>query len=463
MDFKDLNTTVDVAFRYGPFAFGIILVLIAAKQTRNATPSKLIWGYFGAGVGFMIISVIWWLGQPGIHVYEGTFHNLTPYERLSSDDLTFFYREELKTVADDEEQLHNVRFAFVKRGPLSPGETFRVEYRKKGGGKRQVFAVPLAAGISPSFAIVWDEKLGQSRLESLAMKSAFNLRLPFERQVFAAEGTPTSAPLIDGARQPSPRLPPNVPGVPATALKARAARPSSATAKPGASSGSPGINSGLRPEAAVQVAILQDPRSEVGSKIAALDDLAQYEDGGVRVLLGSVTDSGPVAATLLDLGRHSDAELASKARALLSRRNLVADVASALQSKDVRAQQSARLVLASMDPAQASAVLNKIPAAQRPPVPAERADQPLPTGTRQGDRYYVKATWDPASGSIVDCLTQYFNDLLVARRSMDDERKLMRNRRTRLVYGYSREQATDVASHVRSCGATASFVVPWQS
>src|SRR6185436_3592832 len=155
---------------------------------------------------------------------------------------------------------------------------------------------------------------------------------------------------------------------------------------------------------------------------------------------------------------------AYKARTLLARRNLVADVASGLQSADLRTRESSRLVLASMDRAQTNAVLNKLPPAERQKLGSGgEEEQPVPTGSRQGDRYYVKAEWDPGSARTVDCLTRYFNELLVARRTLETERKVMRGRRERLVYGYSRGQAVSVAHAVRACGAVASYVIPWKS
>jgi hypothetical protein len=116
-----------------------------------------------------------------------------------------------------------------------------------------------------------------------------------------------------------------------------------------------------------------------------------------------------------------------------------------------------------MDPSAAAQVLQAIPPAQRGRVDPPATDQPVATGTGQGDRYYVKATWDPKNPAVVECLTHFYNGVLASSRTLADEQKLMRNRRERLIYGFSRDQAAEMASAIRKCGATPSFVVPWKS
>jgi hypothetical protein len=438
MELDHLGDIVELAYRYGPFAFGVMLVIIAAKLKRSASSKGLIWANFGAGVFFMLISVGVWLRQPGLNVYEGTFRNLTPYERLTSDDVTFFSREELESrLGDDEEQLRNVRFAVIRPQRFSRRDAFQIDYRKQ-GGPREIFSVPYSPDRYPAFVIRWDDKQKKNVLQPAGEAVAL-ARWPFERLARAQGGLPP--PAAERARESAPTATRR----PRTAAQPAAPRPST-------------LNAGARK----LVAVLQDPHSPVGAKIAALDELGRYDGVGIRVLMNAATERGPVAATLLDLGRHSDAELASKARALLARYDLVPGLARALEGPDPRARDNARLVVEAMDPASADRVLQALPPGARERV-EPGGDQPVATGSSQGDRYYIRATWDPRSAPVVDCLTRFFNGALESTRTLADEQGRMAGRSDRLVYAFGREQALDMAAQIRKCGAAARFVVPWKS
>ncbi len=455
-----MSTTVELAFKYGPFLFGIFLVLTAAKLVKKgSTPRGLLWLFSISGILFMMISVGWWLRQPGISVFEGTLRNLTSYEQLSSDDPTFFYREELKkSMGDDEEKLRNVRFVVVRRGALAAHDAFLIEYRKK-GGPRETFRVPFSPGLSPSYVIVWDTSAGKNLLKPANEVITWWPEFAFEHKAFAQEAVQELPADRASARVQAMPTPPPPPRPQAT----RQPRGGGSGASPTSAAAAVQAPTGLNSDTERLVTILQDGGSDVGAKIAVLDKLNQYDDGGIRVLMKAATDTGPVAATLLDLARHSDAELAAKARNVINRYDLSNAVVSALLNKDTGAQKNARVVLGSMDQAQAQAVLAKLPPPQRNVVQAPIDGQPFPTGSRQGDRYYVKATWDRQAEEIVKCLTHFFNEVLVSNRTLADEQKLMRNRKDRTIYGSSRDQASDMAAQIRSCGATPSFVVPWKS
>lgn len=120
-------------------------------------------------------------------------------------------------------------------------------------------------------------------------------------------------------------------------------------------------------------------------------------------------------------------------------------------------------ILAAMDPAAAKVVLAKLPSEVRASVRPPDRGQPLPTGTASGDRYYVKVTWDRQSAAAVDCLTKTFNKTLAAHRTLAQEAALMRNRKDRLVFAYDRDWAVSLSSAIETCGAQATYVVPWKS
>jgi hypothetical protein len=445
--------TVELAFKYGPFFFGILLVTTAVRLVKKGGgPSKgLTWLFSVFGLLFMAVSAGWWLKRPGIHVFEGTVRNLRAYERLSSDDLTFFYREEPKTkMGDDDEQLRNVRFAVVKEGDFSNNDSFAIDYRKDGGA-REAFSIQYSAGKPPVFVIEWDAATQKNVLKpsaSIALGSPFNV---FERIAFAEEAS--ASPPVDRLRDwfPPPAPSPSEVAPPAKRpLLGHKPAPAPPRSRPT-----------LNTEAAELVFLLQDSHTEVGAKIGALNRLLTYDSAGLGVLMQASTKAGPVPGTLLDLSRHSDPELASKAQVLLNRGgDLTSIVAKDLASQDLATQANARAVLKSMDTAQAEKVLKPLPAAERETLAPPALGQPIPTGSRRGDRYYVRATWDPQKKPDVACLTSFYNGILVSNRSLADEQKLMQGRSSRLVYGYSRDQALEAANKIYGCGGNPSFVAP---
>jgi hypothetical protein len=83
-----------------------------------------------------------------------------------------------------------------------------------------------------------------------------------------------------------------------------------------------------------------------------------------------------------------------------------------------------------------------------------------PTGSSQGDRYYVRATWDPADEHEVPCLTQLFNDELASTRSVKAEAAKMKGRAERLIYWYSKDWAISISKKISDCGGKAQYVTP---
>jgi hypothetical protein len=95
-----------------------------------------------------------------------------------------------------------------------------------------------------------------------------------------------------------------------------------------------------------------------------------------------------------------------------------------------------------------------------------KPDQPLPTRTKTGERYYVQVTWDPKSEKVLTCLSSLFNkELINARTSKEEEAIVRRKNGKRLVFAdgeSGKEWASSFAASIRECGAEASFTQPRQ-
>jgi hypothetical protein len=82
----------------------------------------------------------------------------------------------------------------------------------------------------------------------------------------------------------------------------------------------------------------------------------------------------------------------------------------------------------------------------------------VPTGSAQGDRYYVQATWGKGQKDVIDCLTKLFNSSLISNRTLKEEELLMKKRSKRWVYWYSKDWSLDMYDQINKCGGKASFV-----
>jgi hypothetical protein len=210
------------------------------------------------------------------------------------------------------------------------------------------------------------------------------------------------------------------------------------------------------------VAVLQDPNTEVGAKIDAIDQLTTSNPTQLKTTLATVTSVEPMTVTLLDLARHSDKELASKAKAVLQRMDIDAYVAASLTSPEATTRTAAQTALAHTDKPDAEQILQRT----SDPLLANRLRATTkhmtlqPTGTAQGDRYYVKATWNPQDKTAVQCLTILFNKELFNNRTLAQEATIMQQRNFRLVYWDSKEWAIDIANQIECCGGAVTFTHP---
>src|SRR5262249_23695701 len=155
---------------------------------------------------------------------------------------------------------------------------------------------------------------------------------------------------------------------------------------------------------------LQNPRSTVGAKIAALEPMLK-ESIGRDVLMRTANGAEPLAITLIDLSRHSDRELAYLARSAAQRAALDEAVRQALSAPNAEERQNAESIVFRMDPAEALGIVKALPPDSRNAEFIRRVESGResvnlrPTGSSQGDRYYVQATWPAANAAVSQCLS----------------------------------------------------------
>jgi hypothetical protein len=433
MNPETLSKLSDLGLHYGPFFFALLFLAIIprwpyrifketnAKKNPPATPAELTSARvvflvtFFFGLGLVVVSVAWWLrSQPKIYAFQGEIVDLHEYEALASASDKLYFREETRPLIDDI-PLRNEHFVVVQGTPLAKGQNFDVEFSKN-KSTRNTFHIPYTPGDDDArYRVNWDDNLHTNVLQRDTSVVAESRGF-----VWTAHAAQAGIPVYQG-RSPKSQM--------------------------------------AQMQASSPVAVLQDSNSDVGSKIVALDQLERMP---VSVLTDRGTGSEPVLATLLDLTRYSDKEVSYKAELLIKKVNLDEYLVRKLSSPQAKDQHEGQQVLLKMDKADSERILAKLKPAKasqlRGAVSQAANFQVIPTPSAQGDRYYVKATWDPNNAKTVDCLTTLFHAELINNRSSEQERTLMNNRSQRLVYWYDKEWTISMASKIRACGGNAVFV-----
>ena len=436
----------ELAFKYGPFAFAILFGLVALYLMREAkgaaaSADKEVEAQCGtfwigaaitgcASLCFAGIGTAYWLrASQAEHVFRGEIKDLSAYEQVAADD--FYFRTELRTAMQGEsDPLHNMHFVVIQARPYTKGQIFEIAYLKEGAAKRTMLRLTYEGETGPAYRIEYNEQARVSELKkipTLAKPAQEQQHAAFSPFAAYAQGLPVS------------KLPAMSPQMVQRAVEAPA-----------------GVDMRL-------VSLLQDSRTPVGAKIDALDRLNALDAASLKAYAQAVTDREPFALTLIELSRHSDKELASKAKALAEKAGVDATLAAQLNSPKAEVRTAAQNAVFRVSPERAGRILQQAPASERTRTLAsevqagDKQRMLTPVGSAGGDRYYVKANWDPKNQRVVSCLTDLFHRDLMSARSLQDEQKLMAGRSERLVFWYTKEWALSIADKIDACGGKASF------
>jgi len=226
----------------------------------------------------------------------------------------------------------------------------------------------------------------------------------------------------------------------------------------------PSINSSIDEK---RIIVLQDPRSDVATKLNLIDALAAQDQQTLRSYLAAPLKE-PFTLTLFDLTQHSDPELAAKATRLSQSLDIDGYLALQLASDNHDARASAENILLRISRGHALGILSRAGNGKYPDlkeirdkIDSGQYTQVLkPTASLQGDRYYIKATWNPAQTEVLACLTKLFNSSLESSRSFAQEQALMAGKSERYVYWYDKQWVLETSVAIKQCGGTAEFVHP---
>jgi hypothetical protein len=443
---------IELAYQYGPFFFALLFTLVLARWTygnykdvcaRKDPPAgneeiqTCRWTFVFTslfGVVLVAVTVGWWFRyRPALYVFQGQISRLRDYEKIACKD--FFFRSRLLgKLGENLPEYRDEEFIAIQAIPFTDSQRFELFFSKS-GGEPDVLPISFTKESTPQLHVEWDEGTHHNRLVGLGSappgtpQSTTTYIFPFEETALA-EAKPAAGSL---AKKPA---------------------------------GSPGKAVEADPKTARSIALLQDERTDVGTKIKVIDALSALGVSQLQDVARADTGKESVIVTLNDLTRHNDRELASKARSLLRRMDLSRVLAQDLTASDPKRSAAAEASLRRLDKTQALAVLQATDGTKsqhlkglEQKVAAEQGTGPLiPTGSAQGDRYYVKARWQADQPATVACLTRLFNTELIDRPSIEKEAAFMKGRTERLVFWYSKDWAMHMADEIKKCGGQPMFV-----
>ncbi len=451
----DIATSVKTAFEYGPFYFAVLLLLtvstlsgrayrkISKNQGASADERRAHRNFFVAsyalGLFLVAVSVIWWLAyRPKLYAYNVVIRDLRDYETLISDRNVYFQAEITTLIDDDGSQLRKEHILAIQDKPFEPGQRFKVELAKD-HKKRGNSEIEYTTEKDPEFFWFYNKDTGGNELHRTQHRGR-------DAQDGGQQGVFLNS-VISSAYAAEERV----------RAPVRPAERASGVTYP--NSAGP---LDLRSSSCRSMSVVLDPRAQVGLRIVTIEEILGMSDAAAReCVLGS--NGAAAVAMLSELSQHSDVELAAKAEALRKKIRWDDFLAQELKSSNKDNRRAAEDAVARLQASDADRILQRAGIAkdsrgtQLAEKVTSRAGVPIPSGGNR-DRYYVKASWDPARADVVECLTKLFNHELISRRTLEDEKRLMLNRRERIVYWYEPDWAVHISQEIVACGGKASYV-----
>lgn len=212
---------------------------------------------------------------------------------------------------------------------------------------------------------------------------------------------------------------------------------------------------------------IMSERSSIKRKLWAFSNLIDVDSNEIQKI-GAVTVKRDLTflLDLVDLSRHNNDTLASFAKKLSKKINIEKTLKNALLDS-VKPPMNIIKRMTVLDSETKNNIfsalkknkweMKKFEKRALEKIKTSPTRQLIPTGTNQGDRYYVQANWAKDDNKTLDCLTFLFNTELLSNRTLEEEKKKMKNG-WRLVYWYSRTWAIYIAEHIERCGGRAKFI-----
>ncbi|HXP82476.1 MAG TPA: hypothetical protein VN976_21440 [Verrucomicrobiae bacterium] len=444
----DIQQLSEGAFKYGPFFFSILFVIFLTRwaykkydaAVKHAPPldqkdqninRTMFLTTFLFGIMLVVVSIVWWWWfKPSEYFFRGEIQNLQPQEDIASD-VYYLKREDRSHIANEDpsDLLRNEHFVIFQTRPFRKGQVFELDFAKNHERRTQLWITYDPGEEEPIYQVVYDEASQRVLLKRVSQSppiTALNMLDWIVGEKVLAAATPQ-------ARTVMQQLPAHNP---------------------------------IGDEKLI--AVLQDPLSDVATKLDAIDALNARDSATLKQDL-KLNTGEPFALTVFDLTQHSDTELASKATTLSKRIDIDAYLVDELSSNELARRESAEKILLRISTAHAEAILRRVDITKHEDL--ERVSQSVasaqstrilkPTASLKGDRYYVRAAWSPSDERSVTCLEQLFNKELESTRSLKDEQTLMQGKNQRYVYWYSKDWAIYISGEIKKCGGTAEFVHPY--
>lgn len=451
-----LSQLIHLSYQYGPFAFALIFLIVMARwgqkkyseacrvPTATEKEKNLFLSYFVGvtvvGVSLVFVSVYWWWTHQPVYWYEGQIDELSETETIEGG--SFFVKNEYYPQDKDDPapRFRDVHFLVVQKEPFAEGQEIKLRYfRDRKLSKPLLLTV--RSGERYAYALEYDEQQQRWLLKQRGRKS--DPRVTFFRSAYAQ---PTSE-----RQQVLPRAAPTSPlTLPRPNAPLAISKKSAAT-----------------PEFELVARELQNPRTLVSSKVELLDKLQSASPVDYAELFSSNASRGePLFVTLLDLTRHTDREIASKAGRIVAKAPLPVSYFSALlTSKDPNLRNEAMNQFRRLDPRYATTLLAELAKQRVDVAPLKKVLDDggkwrlvVPTGTATGDRYYVKAEWDKTNSVSVQCVAKAFQKNVATGKDSQQNLEYMKARNIRLAFDSDKSEVLQFAAEVENCGAKATFV-----
>ncbi len=452
MNADSLKAVTEVVYQYGPFAFSLIFLYSisrwaykrydeASKQNPPVDPDKerttraVYLLSFAAGLALVAVSVGWWFVHHPVYVFRGTIKGLDHNTHVSSTELYFLDRWHTPLSVNDL-PTHDEDFIAVNEHPFHAGQKFSVDF-----GKNDAPTRPLNIDYDPHDGeniFRPDFRGGQDVLvRDSANLHAFNWVNPMI--VHAQESVPAQQPTYRIEQSPVQQ-------------KSSQARPASSMQQ-----AQSGQQANYLERAVADT--LSNSRSSVGAKIVAIEKLEKSGTASTLAFSQMDTNGVPLIATLLDLTRHSDRELAYEASTVVRSLDVEGYLRTGLKSRDPKARNRAEIVLGHMNPADREKVMHDL----RLPSKAATRIKDLalvPTNFPDGDRYYMQITWNPNAQKQGSCLASFFSTSLDVAGTPNQEAQAMEGRGQRLIYSVYKDWVVGAAATISKCGAKVAYVRP---
>ena len=438
----------EIVMRYGPFAFSILYGLFVPrwawkkyeKEKQKAGTGKIhmlicFWVAMGAGLAFSGVAVNWWIsyGSPGKmkerHIYTGKIMS------IHHDDKTV---EEVAAALDNmsfkrplpqsfqQPPMRTEHFVIIQDQPFEEDQEIPIYFNRytPGKGPRHNWRQ-------------WNIRISKKPF-------AF-YRLPTEKEIMeydskrnVSEGFFSIFPVKTAwARQPMRPFEYDTFDI---------------------------LNIGL-------IERLQQESTPSKEKMNIINELLKMKSEVRQQYLDFSTHKEPLIVTICDLARHTNYDLACKAKELLRVESGIVGSINRQISKEILTEQKRmllELIISRLEPSQALNTLNEVMYTNnmywiddiyKRLVLGKITNRALiPSESPRGDRYYVMATWKAGQKQIYECLTYLFNRSLISSRTLEQEGQLMGTRNWRLVYWYSKEWSLAMAQSIEDCGGKAAFV-----